>query len=470
MIFQESLNSGFIPEDWRKGVIVPIYKRNGKPTEVASYRPISLTSVVSKLLERILHTYMEQYLLSNSLICRNQHGFLKRKATATNLLECMNDWTKSVDNKCPVDAIYVDLAKAFDSVSHPKLMFKLKEIGFGGGVLEWLRSFLCSRVQCVRVQNFLSPYEPVLSGVGQGTILGPLIFLVYVNEVMTVPLSNSCLKLYADDAKLYGEAKSIPEAREIQSDLDKVSTYFNDWQLNVNVDKCEVLHLGYGNPNFQYVISNADLPQVSFCRDLGILISNDFNSLKHCTQISRNAYFKLKQFQMCFSCSDVNFQVFVFKTYIRPLLEYNTHIWSPHLIRDINTVENVQRRFTKFLPGMRNRPYTARLERLELESLEVRRIRYDLIFFYKMVNGVMDVDVSEFVSFNTNNTRGHAFKVNSMFSRLNCRKYFFVNRTINLWNSLPANIAESESLAIFKNKIVTYDLTAYCRGRAHTAV
>ena len=119
---------------------------------------------------------------------------------------------------------------------------------------------------------------------------------------------------------------------------------------------------------------------------------------------------------------------------------------------------------------MRNRPYTARLERLELESLEVRRIRYDLIFFYKMVNGVMDVDVSEFVSFNTNNTRGHAFKVNSMFSRLNCRKYFFVNRTINLWNSLPANIAESESLAIFKNKIVTYDLTAYCRGRAHTAV
>ena len=107
---------------------------------------------------------------------------------------------------------------------------------------------------------------------------------------------------------------------------------------------------------------------------------------------------------------------------------------------------------------------------LELESLEIRRIKNDLIFFYKMVNGLVDVDVNDFFSFNTNNTRGHAFKVNVMFSRLNCRKYFFINRTISLWNSLPGNIAESESLSIFKNELGTCDFTAYCRGRAHTAV
>ena len=246
IMFQKSLDTGAVPKDWRDGIIVPIYKNNRKPNSPSSYRPICLTSVICKILERIIKKYLISYLMCNSLISDSQHGFLENRSTLTNLLECTNDWTKFIRDRSPVDAIYIDLAKAFDSICHSKMMYKLKLIGIGGKLLDWFQSFLCQRSQAVKVGESFSPRVPVTSGVGQGTILGPLIFILYIDEVSDLNLSSK-ISLYADDAKIYRNVNNINQYQLLQEDLDKFSNFCDEWQLTINANKCELLQLGNNN-------------------------------------------------------------------------------------------------------------------------------------------------------------------------------------------------------------------------------
>ena len=167
------------------------------------------------------------------------------------------------------------------------------------------------------------------------------------------------------------------------------------------------------------------VPQKSAVRYLGVIMSEDLKVRKHCTGICRRSFYKLRQFNLAFSCRDTDFQLDTFKTYVRPLLEYNTPIWSPHLISDIDLIERVQRWFTKRLPGLWNESYAQRLQTLDLESLEVRRIKNDLILLFKIVKHLIDLNSEDFFTFNWNHTRGHSCKINIGYSRLNCRKYFF---------------------------------------------
>ena len=427
LMFQKSLDTGIVPKDWRDGIIVPIYKNNGKPNLPSSYRPICLTSVICKILERIIKKYLISYLMCNNLISDSQHGFLENRSTLTNLLESTNDWTKFVDNNFPVDAIYIDLAKAFDSICHSKLMYKLKLIGIGGNILEWFQSFLCQRSQAVRVDGTLSPRVPVISGVGQGTILGPLIFILYMDEVNDLNLSSQ-IALYADDAKIYRNVKNESQYQLLQNDLDKFGKFCDDWQLMINASKCELLQMGHNNLEKSYILSGETVPNKEEIRDLGIIISKDMKMFKHCTSITRKAFFRLKQFRIAFTCTERNFQLYMYKCYIRPLLEYNSQVWFPYLLSDIDRIERVQRKFTKRLPGLARRSYPDRLEILSLKSLEERRIISDLIVFHKIVHGNIHIEANNFFNFS------------SGFARFDIQTYFFVNRSIfvvHICNRVP---------------------------------
>ena len=155
--------------------------------------------------------------------------------------------------------------------------------------------------------------------------------------------------------------------------------------------------------------------------------------------------------------------------YIRPIIESNSVIWSPHNVADINCIEDVQRKFTKYLPGLFHTEYPARLQLLGMESLEVRRIKADLVYFYKMVHGLVELDVEDFVTFNQRTSRGHPYKINIQYSRVNCRKYFFINRMAPIWNSLPSSVVCCINLNSFKNMLNNLDFSNYCRGCAHIA-
>ena len=462
-IFRCSMNSGIIPEDWKKSVIVPVYKPGSLPYLVDSYRPIALTSVIVKILEKIIRKNVIMYLELNDVSFTNQHGFLSEKSTLTNLIETLNYFTKKVDERSNVDALYIDVSKAFDSISHNKLIYKLKKYGFGGIFLLWIENFLTNRPQRVKINSELSPMHISTSGVPQGSILGPLFFILYIDGICE-KLTYGRISLYADDAKIFGEVNDTSEWNRLQDDVLEVNNFLTAWQLKVNPNKSEVIHLGPNNANLPYNINGEPIQIRNECRDLGIITNNCFSTHSYCKSIVKKAAWKCKQLSIAFECKTREFKVFIFTTYIRPLLENNTQLWSPHNICDINLIEKIQRRFTKFLPGLWNTPYPDRLDILGLQSLECRRIIFDLILVYKIIHGLIKLNFHDFFQFNQNNTRGHNLKLCVEYSRLNSRKFFFTNRVIKIWNDLESHEVNSTSLIMFKRKMYAKNFRSLCRG------
>ena len=303
LLFQQSILTNKLPNDWKTGIITPVYKNNGKPANRASYRPICLTSVICKLLERILSNKLKSYLLTNHIISEEQHGFLNKRSTMTNMLNFFNDVTNYIDNKSKVDVIYIDLEKAFDTVSHQKLLLKLRSIGIGGNFYEWLKDFLIGRRQCVKVNFSSSAYVDVISGIPQGTILGPLLFLLFVNEVPSL-CRNSSIKLYADDLKMYRRIDSTLDGPALQEDLDRILHFFTSWQLRVNPSKTETLHIGAGNPKIPYVVNGTIIVEAQNCKDLGFFVSNDISFSKYYSVIIRSSSFRIRQFKLSFVSGD----------------------------------------------------------------------------------------------------------------------------------------------------------------------
>ena len=440
---------------------------NGSPGPDGIH-PRFVKNLLSFLVEQVLHSKMLAYFQLAGIITEKQHGFLCRRSTTTNLFETLNDWTELVDNKSSVDVLYIDLEKAFDSVSHPKLLAKLRRCGIGGSLFQWIGNFLSCRRQCVRVGCSLSPYMNVISGIPQGTILGPLLFLLYINDLPGIPEGKTVSSLFADDSKFYHISNNISDCLEFANDIIGIQEWLDMWQLKINLTKCVVLHLGHSNILFPHRINQFIVEKQFFCRDLGVHVASDFSAFNHCSIIVRNAMYRLHQFRKTFTGRRIDFKIFLFVTYIRPLVESNTAVWSPHYIQDIDMVEKVQRKFTKYLTGLRNMSYKERLQYLHLDTLEVRRIQFDLILMYKIIHNIVDIPFNKYFHFNTNSTRGHDYKLVCQYSRLDCRKYFFTNRVVNYWNDLPASIVNARSLVSFKKLVRSHDLSGFCKGSAYS--
>ena len=280
---------------------------------------------------------------------------------------------------------------------------------------------------------------------------------------------NFGINWYVKWAKIYWCVNSFDDYLRMYKDIKCIEGWLSAWQLRINLSKCEVLHVGWNNLGFSYRIHNDLVSEPGYCKDLGVYISENLSTTKHCSLISRRAYYRMRQFFRTFTLRDRDFCIFLYCTYIRPLVESNTTIFYPSLIQDIDCVERVQRRFTKRLPGVSHLGYLERLRILGLDSLEVRRIHHDLILLFKIINNLIDIPFSCMFSYNLNPTRGHCLKLNTPSFRLNCRKNFFSVRICKLWNNLPERIVIINSLKVFKQEIIKVDFTSYCKGRAYTA-
>ena len=455
ILFNACLGEGVLPAEWKFGIICPVYKNNFKPNLCSSYRPICLTVSVCKIFERIIRKKLLSYFLENFLLSAAQHGFLPGRSTLSNLLLCINEWTKALDDKRFIDILYLDQSKAFDTVSHRKLLYKLKLYGIGGKFLSLIENFLTGRYQSVRVGNCLSPPSPVTSGIPQGTLLGPLFFIIFLNDISDV-LQYTKMVLYADDAKIFKVCSSPEDCYDVVEDISAIADWMEAWQMKLNIEKTEVLSIGRPNARYPFDIQGTPLRRPEFCKDLGIYVTCDLKPSYHCATIARRTHFRRRQFQLAFVCKDRNFQVFLFSTYIRPMVEYNSSIWSPYLLRDIDKIEDIQRKFTKYLPGLYNLSYRDRLDILGLETLEERRIKTDLILLFKIVHGLVHCNQEEFITFSSAPTRGHPLKLMVQHSRLEVRKNYFVNRTIPIWNSLPSK--ESYLVIPFINLKIHYQM------------
>lgn len=465
-IFQDSFDTGVLPDDWLKAKVRPIYKKGGSRSAAANYRPISLTSVSCRVMERVLKGFLLDHLSKNNIITASQHGFMAKKSTETQLLECINDWTSSLDSQENTDVFYMDIAKAFDVVSHPKLLYKLKMYKITGKFYAWIDSFLKDRSQCVKVGNSLSCERNVLSGVPQGSVLGPVLFLLFINDLPSA-VKESTVKIFADDTKIYLSRKKGLTFDALYEDIESVLNWTAENQLGVAFHKSNILHVGHGNPLVEYVFNDTFIPCVDVVKDLGVYVSNDMKFSVHIDKIVAKAHRMCGLIFKCFTCRDHDFLVQMFKTYVLPLLEYCSTVWSPQGLENIKKIERVQRRFTKRFPGLEETVYLDRLKQLSLERLELRRIRSDLVMTFNIVKRLNGLSFDDFFKSSPNERVSRNISRNSLFLEvpkrcLNVRAHSFAVRSVKFWNFLNDKQVLAPSTESFKERLKQMDLESLC--------
>ncbi len=463
IMFRESLATGQLPETWKLADIMPIFKK-GPGNVPGNYRPVSITSSVCRVFERVLMEHLMFHLLSQKLISDQQFGFLKRRSTELQLLSCIEQWTKSLDEGLLTDIIYIDFAKAFDTVCHVKLVHKLEHAyGIGGSILAWIKSFLHGRQQRVKVGMAYSEYKPVMSGVPQGSVIGPVLFILYVNDIVECISPEVSLKMFADDIKLYMCYKYAYERVILQSNLHYLGKWSTSNQLVIQCCKCAVMYLGNSEPE-SYVINEQHVPNTKTMSDLGVLVDPTLSFSEHISKSVGKAYRSLAVLFKCFHTNDRSALTFAYATYVRPTLEYACAVWSPSLhrrsplgcISSIDRLEAVQRSFTRRLFKRCRLPemsYVNRLQYLNLESLELRRVKSCLCMVFKMLHGLVDVKSEDFFELSMSRTRGHSWKLRCPFFKKDVRQNFFSLSIIPIWNNLPGNVVDSASLACFKKRL-----------------
>uniref|UniRef100_A0A803JYA6 Reverse transcriptase domain-containing protein n=1 Tax=Xenopus tropicalis TaxID=8364 RepID=A0A803JYA6_XENTR len=406
LIFSDSLSSGMVPRDWKKANVIPIFKK-GVRSQPGNYRPVSLTSVVGKLFEGLLRDHIQNYVVENAIMSSNQHGFMKDRSCQTNLIAFYDEVSKKLDSGDAVDIIYLDFAKAFDTVPHKRLLSKLR------------------------------------------SVLGPLLFNLFINDLGEGIMSN--VSVFADDTKLYRPVNSIQDVTSLQQDLDQLAIWAAKWQMRFNVDKCKVMHLGCKNMQAPYTLNGTALGKSIMEKDLGVLVDNKLGCSKQCQAAAARANKVLSCIKRGIDSREEGVILPLYRALVRPHLEYAVQFWSPVLKRDITELERVQRRATKLVKGMESLSYEERLAKLGLFTLEKRRLRGDMITMYKYIKGSYN-NLSNvlFTSRSFQRTRGHPLRLEEGRFHLNIRKGFFTVRAVRFWNSLPESVVLADTLYNFK--------------------
>ena len=248
-IYDKSMQEGSLPYQWKEAHVIALFKKGNKRSP-NNYRPVSLTSICCKIMETIIRDGIFKSLEDQGLIHKDQHGFRGGRSCCTQLLEVMEVWTGWFDRGLPWDTIYTDFSKAFDSVPHERLLKKCEAYGIRGNLLQWIRDFLSARRQRVVLGGKKSEWKSVTSGIPQGSVLGPILFTIFINDMPEVV--HSCMKLFADDAKVFRAIESVEDISLIQDDIDKLLHWSSIWQLPLNINKCKCVHYGKDNPNHLY--------------------------------------------------------------------------------------------------------------------------------------------------------------------------------------------------------------------------
>ncbi|XP_070619981.1 polyadenylate-binding protein 4 isoform X1 [Erythrolamprus reginae] len=384
LIYQISWITGDLPEDWKRADVVPIHKK-GKKTDPGNYRPISLTSIPGKILEKITQKQLIHFLETNKIISNSQHGFIRNKSCQTNLISFFNTITKSVDQRNSVDLIYLDFSKAFDKVDHNLLIHKLEKNGVDYYTCRWINSWLTNRTQRVVLNGTKSTWKKVDSGVPQGSVLGPVLFNIFIND-LDEGIKGELIK-FADDTKLAGVANTLEDRLRVQEDLDRLSQWAHTNKMRFNTDKCRVLHLGKKNPRHTYSLGDTPLSSSDCERDLGVLVDNQLNMSQQCAAAAKKANSILSCINRGIRSKTREVLIPLYYALVRPHLEYCIQFWSPHYKKDIETLEKVQKRATKMIRGLETKTYEERLRELGMDSLEKRRSRGDMIAVYRYMRG-----------------------------------------------------------------------------------
>lgn len=389
LIFNRSLENGDFLSIWKKSFITPVHK-SGSKQEVANYRPICKISTIPKLFEKLVYDKLTPTL--RGVISSQQHGFVAGRSTTTNLTIFCNHVLNGLEKGLQYDVIYTDFSKAFDRVNHEVLLTKLKKVGFHSNLLKWINSYLRERVQYVRINNSLSSPIYATSGVPQGSHLGPLLFLIFINDIPDIFSYSLCL-MFADDIKIFRCINSTQDCLWLQEDLNRLSAWCNKNDLHLNVSKCQSLTYCRNHSPIHYIynICNIPLSTISVKKDLGVIFDQKFSFLSHIDFLISKSNSMLgfvlrnsKQF------SNPQTLKCLFFAYVRSGLEYCSTIWNPFYEVHSLRIERIQKRFTRTVVrrlhwNMDMPSYDTRCKLLGLLPLHIRRKYFSVMFIRDII-------------------------------------------------------------------------------------
>ena len=370
----------------------------------------------------------------------------------TKILDFFYDILNQYGETKATDKIYLDFQKAFDKVPHKRLLIKLKAHGIQGNILKWVENWLKNRKQRVVINGKASKWINVTSGVPQGSVLGPVLFLIYINDIDEGV--TGIISKFADDTKIANTVASNSQIKELQNNLDRLSEWGQTWQMSFNVDKCKVLHIGYRNEKANYTLNGTQLKSVDREVDLGVTISSNLKPSQQCSEVVKKANKIIGLIGRSFEYKSKDIILTLYNSLVRPHLEYCVQAWCPYYRKDIDKLERVQRRVTKMIPNLRNKPYEERLKELNLFPLTQRRLRGDLIQVFKIIKGIDNMDCSKYFTIDRSNyTRGNGCKIVGKAFNSHESKIFFFHRVVNLWNGLPREVIDCNTVETFKSRI-----------------
>ena len=457
LLFQASLYQGIVPDDWKEANIMPLFKKGDK-TKAENYRPVSLTSISCKLLEHIVHSNIMDHLDKFDILNDAQHGFRQKRSCETQLIATINDFNECLNSKGQIDAILLDFSKAFDKVDHKGLLLKLENLGVRGKLLEWVGSFLVGRKQDVMVEGRKSNLKPVLSGVPQGTVLGPLFFLIYINDISESLTEGTSIRLFADDSLLFRTINSPEDSIILQNDLNKLQQWEKKWKMEFHPGKCQLLRITNKIKHFipaDYFIHDVKLDLTDSAKYLGVLIDSRLRWKQQYHSVCKKANGVLAFLQRNFSSCPTHIKNKCFSALVRPVLEYGGVIWDPHYETDKEDLEKIQKRAARFVTNnyvYENGNTKSNMQKLGWEPLEERRARSKVTVLYKARNNLMSVPLNH-LAINPRDRRKGGQNYAIPTSTLDSHLHSFYPSSVRLWNLLPAGAQESKDLNTFKSKL-----------------
>lgn len=452
MLFNLCLKEKVFPNKFKIGCITPIHK-SGNTSFIKNYRPITVLPCPSKIFEKVIYNRMYSHV--SPVIINQQHGFVHSKSTVTNLCIFSDSVANEIKHGSQLDVIYTDLAKAFDRVNHQVLILKLESFSFSRNTLNFLYSYLTGRTQFVKFNiNKSYSFNPT-SGVPQGSILGPLLFVLFVNDI-NLYIKHSKFLLYADDLKLFLRVDTLENCNLLQNDLDALLVYCNKCDLTLNESKCKTISFTRKkNPIINdYIINNTMLDRVSEIKDLGIKFTNNFSFNSHVLDIVSEGYRKLSFITR--SSKEFNYDtcILLFNSYVRSKLEYGAIIWNPKTTLYSDMLEKIQKKLlrTLFFRKHNSWPlftsYTTQLLDFNINSLQKRRNNSEVLFIFNVFNKINDPDILAEVAINVPDIRlrkrDNIFKITNIISPVSqcliTTNEFIKNHDIDFFNIRRSNL------------------------------
>ena len=400
------------------------------------------------------------FLDHNNLLTDTQHGFRKNRSCETQLITTVRDFANCMNTSSQVDAILLDFSKAFDKVDHQILLKKMEKLGIKGDILAWTSSFLHMRTQQVLVDGSFSKSSPVLSGVPQGTVLGPLLFLIYINDIHKDLSPGTFIRLFADDGLLYRIIRTVADTITLQKDLDILQQWEITNKMQFHPDKCQILQITNKRNPIQstYYIHGTSLKSFDSAKYLGITIDCKLGWDPHCKNIYNKASFMLSFLERNLRKCPPNIKLKCFNALVRPILEYSCSVWDPHKSNQIDRLELLNKRAARFITGnhvLEHGNTKKNMMALGWPPLQERRAKIKLQTLYKIKNNIIHAPVDDLIPLRTPRRPFNYFVPQST---VDAHLYSFFPSSIRLWNSLPESIKASDSLSTFKSSISNYTL------------